>query len=160
VTARWLELPAEEEQAREVVAELMQALEEIARIRPFGKGMGLAAPQLGLDMAAAVVRPPGRGEAFVLLNPTVISTSAQADEQPEGCLSYFDFRGRVRRPLRIEVEHRGYDGDRVVSTFEKGLARLVGHEVDHLSGLLYVDRMADDALLTPLAEYRAGPWTY
>lgn len=158
--ARRLDLPEEEEQARQIVAELMQALDEIARIHPFNKGMGLAAPQLGLDLAAAVVRPPGRGEPFVLLNPTVISTSAHSDEQPEGCLSYFDYRGRVPRPLRIEVEHRRYDGGRVVSTFEKGLARLVGHEVDHLSGLLYVDRMADDSLLTPLAEYRSVPWIY
>jgi peptide deformylase len=58
------------------------------------------------------------------------------------------------------VEHLRYDGGRVVSTFEKSLARLVGHEVDHLSGLLYVDRMADDAPLTPLAEYAAGSWNY
>jgi peptide deformylase len=158
--ARRLELPVEEERARQIVSELMQALEEIARIHPFNKGMGLAAPQLGLDVCAAVVRPPGRAEPFVLLNPTVVSSSAHADEQPEGCLSYFDYRGRVPRPLRIEVEHRRYDGGRVVSTFERGLARLVWHEVDHLSGVLYVDRMAPDAVLTPLAEYETGPWLY
>jgi peptide deformylase len=158
--AQRLELPEDEGKARQIVSELMQALAEIARIHPFTKGLGLAAPQLGLDVAAAVVRPPGRGEPFVLLNPSVISTSAYADEQLEGCLSYFDFRGRVPRPLRIEVEHLRYDGGRVVSTFEKSLARLVGHEVDHLGGLLYVDRMADDAPLTPLAEYAAGSWIY
>jgi peptide deformylase len=160
VRARHLELPGEEDQARQIVLELMQALDEIARMHPFSKGMGLAAPQLGLDVSAAVVRPPGRSDPFVLLNPTVIRTSAHADEQPEGCLSYFDFRGKVPRPLRIEVEHRRYDGGRVVSTFERSLARLVGHEVDHLSGVLYVDRMADDAPLTPLDEYDSGPWTY
>jgi peptide deformylase len=158
--ARRLVLPAEEEQARRIVAELMQTLEEIARLHPFNKGMGLAAPQLGVDAAAAVVRPPGRGEPFVLLNPVVVSESAHSDEQPEGCLSYFDYRGWVRRPLYIEIEHQRFDGGRVVSTFERGLARLVGHEVDHLAGRLYVDRMTPDAALTPLADYSSGPWIY
>lgn len=158
--ARRLDLPADEDLARQIVAELMTALEEIQRLHPFTKGMGLAAPQLGVDAAAAVVRPPGRGEPFVLLNPMVINESPSSDEQPEGCLSYFDFRGRVRRPLRIEVEHQRFDGGRVVSTFERALARLVGHEVDHLVGRLYIDRMAPEAPLTPLAEYSSGPWVY
>jgi len=158
--ARRLDLPAEDEQARLIVADLMVALEEIARLHPFNKGMGLAAPQLGVDAAAAVVRPPGRGEPFVLLNPVIVEESPEEDEQPEGCLSYFDYRGWVRRPLRIQIEHQRFDGGRVVSTFERGLARLVGHEVDHLAGRLYVDRMLPDAPLIPLPDYSSGPWVY
>ncbi|MEV6966713.1 peptide deformylase [Hamadaea sp. NPDC051192] len=158
--ARRLELPDEEEQARLIVADLTVALEEIGRLHPFNKGMGLAAPQLGVDAAAAVIRQPGRGEPFVLLNPVIVEESREADEQPEGCLSYFDFRGWVRRPLRIVIEHQRFDGGRVVSTFERGLARLVGHEVDHLAGRLYVDRMPLDSPLIPLADYSSGPWVY
>ncbi|WP_027342765.1 peptide deformylase [Hamadaea tsunoensis] len=158
--ARRLDLPAEEDQARQIVSELMQALDEITRMHLFGKGVGLAAPQLGIDACAAVVWPPGRSDPIVLLNPSVVNASAQEDDQPEGCLSYFDFRGGVRRPLRIEVEHQRYDGGRVVSTFERGLARLVSHEVDHLSGRLYIDRMPGAAALTPLSEYASQPWAY
>jgi peptide deformylase len=98
----------------------------------------------------------------VLLNPRIIGESGDADEQYEGCLSFFDYRGLVVRPLQIEVEHARIDGARVITSFELAMARLVSHEIDHLEGRLYVDRMAPDATLVPVAEYhRTGqPWMY
>ena len=90
-----------------------------------------------------MVRPPERGaEPVVLLNPRVVGESSETDEQYEGCLSFFDYRGLVARPLRIEVEHARFDGTRVITSFERAMARLVSHEIDHLEGRLYVDRMA------------------
>jgi peptide deformylase len=109
------------------------------------------------------VRPPERDvDPVVLLNPRVVSESGDSDEQYEGCLSFFDYRGLVRRPLRIEVEHARFDGTRVITSFELAMARLVSHEIDHLEGQLYVDRMAPDAALVPVSEYQqAGqPWFY
>jgi peptide deformylase len=129
----------------------------------FRKGVGLAGPQLGLPYAIAVVRPPERGgEPVVLLNPRIVGESGETDEQYEGCLSFFDHRGLVSRPLRIEVEHARYDGTRVITVFEQALARLVGHEIDHLQGRLYVDRMPAGAPLLPVEDYRqtGSPWAY
>ena len=67
--------------------------------------MGVAAPQLGIRRAAAVVRTPD-DEYMTLLNPQIIGESAETDEQYEGCWSFFYVRGKVRRPLSIEVEHQ------------------------------------------------------
>jgi len=101
-------------------------------------------------------------EAVVLLNPRVVGESVDHDEQYEGCLSFFDVRGLVSRPLLVEVEYATIDGERTVTTFRDAAARLVTHEVDHLSGLLYADRMPTDGRLIPVEEYddRGQPWRY
>jgi peptide deformylase len=161
--ARLFRLPADEARAREVVARLRAALERIGELHEFGKGMGLAAPQLGLRWAAAVVRPPDEdGDAVVLINPRVVGAASETDEQYEGCLSFFDVRGLVSRPLRLLVEHESYGGARIITAFERGMARLVGHEIDHLEGRLYTDRMAPGTALVPLEEYGdvGRPWRY
>lgn len=160
---RWFELPEQESLARDVVARLLDALDQIGSLHDFQKGVGLAAPQLGIAWAAAVVRPAGPEEVpIVLLNPRVTAESAEADDQYEGCLSFFDVRGLVSRPLAIEVERAELSGARVVTTFTNAVARLVTHEVDHLNGLLYVDRMPPGAGLVPVEEYleQGQPWRY
>jgi peptide deformylase len=155
--------PADLATARDVVDRLMSALARVEELHAFTKGVGLAAPQIGVGLAAAVVRPPDRSAPLlVLLNPRVVDASSEMDEQYEGCLSFFDVRGRVARPLRLDVEHTDWDGTPRITSFEHGMARLVAHEIDHLEGLLYDARMAPDQRLVPIAEYRdAGhPWTY
>jgi peptide deformylase len=161
--ARHFQLPREERSARDAVTSLLTALRRLEALHEFSKGVGLAAPQIGLSAAAAVVRPPEPdAEPVVLLNPRVIGESEDTDLQYEGCLSFFDYRGLVVRPLWIEVEHARYDGTRVITSFEQAMARLVSHEIDHLEGKLYVDRMAADAALVPTSEYHhtGQPWVY
>jgi peptide deformylase len=161
--AQPLDLPAQESVAWDVVSRLLNALDRIGDLHTFGKGVGLAAVQLGLPWAVAVVQPPDEAaDPIVLLNPRVVTASAETDEQYEGCLSFFDVRGLVRRPLRLEVEHSAATGTRLITVFEQGLARLVGHEIDHLEGRLYVDRMAPGAVLVPVEEYQGvgDPWQY
>jgi peptide deformylase len=164
-SARWLDLPEQAALAEDVVARLLDALARIGGLYDFRKGTGIAAPQLGIDWAVAVIRPPaddGRSDPVVLLNPRVVGESMDQDEQYEGCLSFFDVRGLVARPLLIEVEHADLFGTRTVTRFTRAMARLVAHEVDHLGGLLYPDRMPADGPLIPLEEYRdrGRPWTY
>src|SRR6185437_12424195 len=125
------------EDARSVIAELHAAIRRADTIHNFAKGMGVAAPQLGIRRAAAVVRTPD-GEYITLLNPQVIGESAETDEQYEGCWSFFDVRGKVGRPLAIEVEHQEVDGGRRITTFTSAIARLAAHEIDHLFGVLLV----------------------
>ncbi|MFE7802919.1 peptide deformylase [Nocardia sp. NPDC057440] len=159
--ARPFDLPAEAEDARRVIAELNSAAERVAQAHVFGKGMGIAAPQIGIGRAAAIVRTLD-GDTITLFNPRIIDTSATEDEQFEGCLSYFDLRGRVPRPLAITVEHTDIDGNTHITEFERGVARLVCHEVDHLHGHLYLDRMRPGAEPIPVEQYRATGtnWTY
>jgi peptide deformylase len=160
-TAHPFALPEEAEDARRVVAELHSALERIGHAHIFGKGMGIAAPQIGIGRAAAVVRASG-GEIITLLNPQIIDQSDDQDEQYEGCLSFFDVRGKVPRPLCIHVEHQHVDGSTHITLFECGIARLIAHEIDHLAGVLYTDRMADTANVIPVEQYRGSgqSWQY
>jgi peptide deformylase len=161
--ARHFQLPREDAAARDAVIGLLSTLDRLESLHDFSKGVGLAAPQIGRSVAAAVVRPPQRAaDPVVLLNPRVLGESRDTDEQYEGCLSFFDYRGVVERALRVEVEHARYDGTRIITTFEDAMARLVSHEIDHLEGRLYVDRMATDATLVPVGEYHqtGQPWSY
>ncbi|GAB7049170.1 peptide deformylase [Catenuloplanes indicus] len=161
--ARRLPLPEQARQARDVAEALHRAAGRVETLHDFRKGMGLAAPQIGLPVAVAVIRPPDPAvEPVTLINPRVVTESAETDVQYEGCLSFFDERGPVRRPLRIDVEHERWDGTRVITTFERAMARLVAHEIDHLDGRLYLDRMPPDARLVSVEEYQDGglPWRY
>jgi peptide deformylase len=159
--ARRFDLPREAGAAAEAITRLSETLDRIQGLHRFAKGVGLCAPQIGIGRSVALVRPPG-GNAIVLLNPRVIAESAERDEQYEGCLSFFDVRGLVPRPLQITVEHDLPTGERVVDTYQDAVARLVSHEADHLKGLLYVDRLASDDGLVAVDDYRDSgrPWRY
>ncbi|MGI5291390.1 peptide deformylase [Nonomuraea polychroma] len=95
------DLPGEADQAREVIDALFAALQRVREHHVFGKGMGLAAPQIGLGGGAALIIPPDAdpdAEPIVLLNPRNVNATTETDEQYEGCLSFFDVRGIVARP--------------------------------------------------------------
>jgi peptide deformylase len=148
-------LPAQADYARLIIDELLAAVQRVREHHVFGNGMGLAAPQIGVRRAVAVVRPPDtEADPFVLLNPRVIGQSLETDERYEGCLSFFDVRGLVARPLRLEVEHTTLAGERVVTVFTDAVARLVGHEIDHLDGRLYTDRMRAGVRPVSVADYQ------
>ncbi|MYR04548.1 peptide deformylase [Streptomyces sp. SID6137] len=161
--ARAFDLPAEREAAEQVVEQMLSAMERIGQVHLFAKGMGIAAPQIGIGRAAAVVQPPGPdAPAVVLLNPRITERSSDADEQYEGCLSFFDVRGLVPRPLWITVETTTLEGLPVTTTYERGLARLIHHEIDHLDGLLYTARMRMGVAPIPVEQYRqtGRAWAY
>ncbi|WP_414170042.1 peptide deformylase [Streptoverticillium reticulum] len=160
--ARAFDLPAEHDEAESVVDELFAAMEQIGQVHPFAKGMGLAAPQIGIGRAAAIVQPPGNTPAIILLNPRIITGSDEMDDQYEGCLSFFDVRGLVPRPLKITVETTVLAGETVTTVYERGLARLIHHEIDHLDGLLYTVRMLPGVDPIPVEEYRqtGRAWAY
>jgi peptide deformylase len=167
-TPRSFQLPQDADDARQVLAALRSAAERVAQAYVFGKGMGVAAPQIGIDRAAAVVVPAGADAAgnrpapIELLNPRIIEASSETDEQYEGCLSFFDMRGLVPRPLVIHVEHQDLEGRRKITVFERSVARLVAHEIDHLAGRLYTDLMRPGTDLIPVEQYGGTglSWSY
>jgi peptide deformylase len=77
-------------------------------------------------------------------------------------LSFFDVRGKVPRSHVIHVEHTTIDGTKKITMFERGVARLVAHEVDHLHGGLYTDHMREGVTPIPVEQYRGtgSGWTY
>ncbi|WP_435604052.1 peptide deformylase [Streptomyces sp. bgisy130] len=160
--ARAFDLPAEGDEAERITDELFAAMERVGQVHPFAKGMGIAAPQIGIGRAVAVVQPPGDVPAITLLNPRITTCSEEMDEQHEGCLSFFDVRGLVPRPLKITVETTALTGKAVTTVYDRGLARLIHHEIDHLAGLLYTARMRAGVEPIPVEEYRqtGRAWAY
>jgi peptide deformylase len=140
---------------------LLDCVDELRRIYPFTKGIGIAAPQIGISRAMAVISPPGE-HMTMLVNPVVMWCSEETDEQFEGCLSMFDVRGRVVRPLAIQVRTTELDGTTRLIRLDRAAARLALHEIDHLAGRLYVDRVTGDAAMVSLDEYGGSDaaWEY
>lgn len=153
--ARTWDLPAEAEECRRVVAELHSAMERVRGAHAFSGGMGIAAPQIGISRAVALVRTP-EGEVLTLINPRVIDESEETVEAYEGCLSFFDVRGKAVRPAGLHVEQQDVDGTVRLVSYDGAVAGLVGHEVDHLYGQLYRERMPAGVEPIPVAEYRRG----
>ncbi|MBT3268745.1 peptide deformylase [Candidatus Poribacteria bacterium] len=120
-------------------------------------GVGLAGPQVHECKRIILVdRSAGEdpdGGMLVLVNPVVTEASDATEEDWEGCLSIPDIRGRVPRASQIVVEskdRKGRDQTHSVSGFT---ARIMQHEIDHLDGVLFLDRMTDMLSLTFLPEY-------
>lgn len=102
-------------------------------------GVGLAAPQVGI-LKRAVVIDVEDGNVYKMINPKIISKSGE-QVGPEGCLSVPETKGIVRRPMNVTVEYTDENGKQVSLDAEGALARCICHEVDHLDGILFTDRV-------------------
>ncbi len=119
---------------------LWELLDDMKETMYHCDGMGLAAPQVGVLRRAVVIDV---NNAYVeLINP-VILTSKGEDTEEEGCLSVGKFRGRVVRPMQVTVKAQDRFGFEFTLTGEKWLARCMCHEIDHLDGILFVDKSLD-----------------
>ena len=102
--------------------------------------MGLAAPQVGVLRRAIIVDV--NNDFIELINPEITFQKGE-DIEEEGCLSVGNFRGRVKRPYKITVSACDRFGYSFTITGEKWLARCICHEIDHLDGVLFVDKSLD-----------------
>jgi peptide deformylase len=105
-------------------------------------GVGLAAPQVGILKRMAVV-DVGEGP-ITLINPKIIEQDGEALDE-EACLSLPEQSGLVRRPKHLIVEATDIEGNRFELEAEDLLARAVCHELDHLDGVLFIDRVEEPA---------------
>ena len=105
-------------------------------------GVGLAAPQIGMNIRLAVidVRPEGKSQRLVLINPEIIESSGEQDEE-EGCLSAPGVYAKVHRAAKVRVRAQDARGETWEMTGEGLLARAFQHEIDHLDGKLFIDRL-------------------
>lgn len=148
-----LELPQETDTGLAISQALLACLPLIRAAHTFSGCLGLAAPQIGIDRAVAVVQPLGEPPR-VLYNPTIVGAATGRIEGYEGCLSFFDVRAIASRAESIEVEHRLLSGAREVVTFKGEFSAAWQHEIDHLEGVLFTEHMPDGCGLLSLDEYR------
>jgi len=125
------------------------------------KGAGLAAPQVGWPAAAVVgeVRKtavfPDRPESplYVMVNPSIEVSSDEIEEDWEGCFSVPGLMGRVPRHQSIQVTYLDENGEQHEQHFTGYVARVVQHELDHLAGKVFLDRMTSMASITTVANW-------
>ncbi|MBN1541664.1 peptide deformylase, partial [candidate division KSB1 bacterium] len=84
---------------------------------------------------------------YILINPEIIARSEQVENDVEGCLSLPGYQGRVDRALKVVVRAIDLEGRSVQITSSGFLARVLQHEIDHLNGILYIDRADPDSLV-------------
>jgi peptide deformylase len=123
------------------------------------RGVGLAANQVNLPLRLFVANPSGEkdsGQELVFLNP-VIQKATGTIEAEEGCLSLPGLNGVVKRNKAVQVNAYSMDGKEINLKVEGFLARVIQHEVDHLDGVLFIDRMFDqgEILAEDLARFEA-----
>jgi peptide deformylase len=107
------------------------------------EGVGLAAPQVGLGQRVIVVDPREEDiEPFALVNPRIVYFSQELERGEEGCLSIPGLKEIVERSVAVRVEALDPEGDAVSIEAEGLLARILQHEVDHLDGILFIDRVS------------------
>jgi len=133
--------PVLRERAREVAAvddEVRALVDDLRDTMQVADGVGLAANQIGVARRVAVVAADG--QVYALVNPVIVEHSGKA-KQEEGCLSIPDLFADVTRPARVVVEAADERG--VVRRIEGTglLGRALQHEIDHLDGILFVDRV-------------------
>ena len=120
------------------------------------QGIGLAGPQVHESIrlfVAGVDDPDGGMSPVVVINPEITPIGSAMEEDWEGCLSIPDIRGRVPRAAKIRVRALDRDGRPLALTADGFPARVIQHEVDHLDGVLFFDRMSSLESITFLEEY-------
>ncbi len=125
-----------DEELRRLVAKMFKAMYEGGETG----GVGLAAPQIGVSKAVLVY---DIGRSGTMVNPRIIAHSEETEVGEEGCLSVPGVYGPVERYQWIVVEYRDINGKYKKEKFSGFDARVIQHEIDHLNGILFVDKVVD-----------------
>jgi len=121
-------------------------------------GVGLAANQIGSLQKVAVIQTPEMEEPLVLINPEIVKQEGEREIE-EGCLSIPGYRGLVKRSVSVRARALGLDGKVIRIKADELLAQALEHEIDHLNGILYIDRLVSPGDLwkiEPVGEHDDG----
>ena len=113
------------------------ALDMIETMNKVG-GVGLAAPQIGVSQRIIAVK--NEDEDWVIINPEIIKKSWRKETSTEGCLSLPGVEVKVKRHHKITVKGLNYSGESIIIEAKGLLARIFQHEIDHLNGVLIIDK--------------------
>ena len=128
-----------DDELRALVADMLETMY-------YAEGIGLAAPQIGVSLRVCVLdlhdEDDPDGGRWVFVNPVIVESSDEEEKAPEGCLSIPEMEDVVTRSARVTV--RGFDaeGEAIEVEAEGLLARALQHEIDHLDGVLFIDRLS------------------
>ena len=122
------------------------------------KGVGLAGNQIGVPLRLLIMGIPNHEEEttdeYVLVNPTWVKKGGEREVE-EGCLSIPGYRGTLTRSEWVKIKALDLDGREIRIKAEGLMAQALEHEIDHLDGILYIDRMKEQGTLDTLTEVSA-----
>ncbi len=121
-----------------IVQDLRETLEDVRR--RYGFGRGIAAPQIGVSERLIFI---DAGTPLPLVNPAIVRRSRKTMTLWDDCFSFPDLMVKVKRNLSIQVRYQDLRGRRHILEAEGGLSELLQHEIDHLNGVLAIDRAID-----------------
>ena len=143
------EIGGVDDELRRVVRDMFETMYD-------AEGVGLAGPQVGLSRRVIVVDVREEGtHPFAMVNPRILESSRDTDKAEEGCLSIPGVSSVVERPSRVTVEGLDENGAPVRMEAEGLLARCLQHEIDHLDGILFIDRISPLKRTMLLKKYRS-----
>ncbi len=129
-----------------LLPETQQFIQDLVMTMYADDGIGIAAPQVGNNIRICIIgkeATPDKKHDLVLINPTWEKTSRKTDWDTEGCLSVPKTYGKVKRFTTIHVEALDTQGNPLSFDAKKFFARVIQHEVDHLDGVLFIDKAKD-----------------
>ncbi|WP_031385514.1 peptide deformylase [Desulfonatronum thiodismutans] len=141
-----------------VTPEICQLAEDMLETMYHKEGLGLAAPQVGESCRLIVVDTTGperREEPLVFVNPRIVETQGRV-ESSEGCLSVMNYRSKVQRAERVRLQALNLEGQPVEMEVDGMLAICLQHELDHLDGVLFIDKIS--RLKRSLYEQKLKKW--
>ncbi len=125
----------------EITDRINTLLDDMVETMKHEEGVGLAAPQVGV-LRRAVVIDIGEGPVKII-NPVIVDQEGE-EIDVEGCLSVPGRSGTVKRPERVKINYKDIEGQEQVIEGTGLLARAICHEIDHLDGILYIDKMIEE----------------
>lgn len=132
------------EPVRKIDSTILSLIDDMTETMYAAPGVGLAATQVGVSLRIMVVdvglKEEGSG-LIVLINPEIISVHGEIEEE-EGCLSVPDYKAQIKRAEIITVRGLDKEGREIEIESTSLLARVIQHEIDHLNGVLIIDRMS------------------
>ena len=143
-------------------SEIQKFIQDLVETMRDAHGVGIAAPQVHVSKQVIAVevspdnpRYPNQSAIplVVLVNPKIVQYVEEMENGWEGCLSVPDLRGQVPRSTRVRVQALDRHGEEVEFDAQDFYARVIQHEVDHLQGQVFLDRLSDLSTLTYLREY-------
>jgi len=146
-----------------VDAKLITLVENMFYTMDRASGIGLASPQVNLDLSLAIVDisvldEHKKEKPLVLINPEILDSHGEIEIE-EGCLSIPDVRALVSRPKKIYLKYFDFDLNEVKTEVSGFFSRVIQHEIDHLNGILFVDHLSDEnkkVVKKQLAKIRKG----
>jgi len=132
------------EPVEKVDQEVLEIVQNMVQTMHAAPGLGLAAPQVNISKRIIIIDLSAgekKEDLIVLINPELVSQEGEVVSE-EGCLSVPGFQEKVARPLRVVVKGLDLEGKEKVIEAENLLARVLCHEIDHLNGKLFIERIS------------------